>query len=88
MTLQPGQQRVHHKLQPLVLNVVIRGFRQHLQRCGFDPLNFDGRDPAAFTCALWEMEQRLEHRVQELHIKTLHILIELIERKLSPQNYA
>ena len=27
-------------------------------------------------------------RVQELHIKTLHILIELIERKLSPQNYA
>lgn len=26
-------------------------------------------------------------RVQELHIKTLHILIELIERKLSPQNY-
>ena len=27
-------------------------------------------------------------RVQELHIKVLHILIELIERKLSPQNYA
>jgi len=27
-------------------------------------------------------------RVQELHIKTLHILIELIERQLSPQNYA
>jgi D-sedoheptulose 7-phosphate isomerase len=26
-------------------------------------------------------------RVQELHIKVLHILIELIERKLSPQNY-
>ncbi len=26
-------------------------------------------------------------RVQELHIKVLHILIELIERKLSPENY-
>ncbi|PZP25573.1 D-sedoheptulose 7-phosphate isomerase [Pseudomonas kuykendallii] len=26
-------------------------------------------------------------RVQELHIKVLHILIELIERKLCPQNY-
>ncbi|MGQ7815243.1 D-sedoheptulose 7-phosphate isomerase [Metapseudomonas furukawaii] len=27
-------------------------------------------------------------RVQELHIKVLHILIELIERKLAPENYA
>ena len=27
-------------------------------------------------------------RVQELHIKVLHILIEMVERKLSPQNYA
>ena len=27
-------------------------------------------------------------RVQELHIKVIHILIELIERKLAPQNYA
>ena len=27
-------------------------------------------------------------RVQELHIKVLHILIELVERKLSPENYA
>ena len=27
-------------------------------------------------------------RVQELHIKVIHILIELIERKLSPENYA
>ncbi|MBD2836089.1 D-sedoheptulose 7-phosphate isomerase [Pseudomonas sp. JM0905a] len=26
-------------------------------------------------------------RVQELHIKVLHILIELVERKLSPENY-
>ena len=27
-------------------------------------------------------------RVQELHIKVIHILIELIERELHPQNYA
>jgi D-sedoheptulose 7-phosphate isomerase len=27
-------------------------------------------------------------RVQELHIKVVHILIELVERKLSPENYA
>jgi D-sedoheptulose 7-phosphate isomerase len=26
-------------------------------------------------------------RVQELHIKVIHILIELIERKFSPENY-
>ncbi len=27
-------------------------------------------------------------RVQELHIKVIHILIELIERELAPENYA
>ena len=40
-------------------------FRQHLSACGFDPMLFDGRDPAAFVCALWEMEQRLQRRVEE-----------------------
>ncbi|HEY1027588.1 MAG TPA: xylulose 5-phosphate 3-epimerase [Pseudomonas sp.] len=44
----------------------LEGFRRHLRGCGFDPLSFDGRDPAAFVCALWEMEQRLAHRVGEL----------------------
>ena len=43
----------------------LEGFRRHLRGCGFDPLSFDGRDPAAFVCALWEMEQRLAHRVDE-----------------------
>lgn len=41
-------------------------FREHLRHCGFDPVSFDGRDPAAFVCALWEMEQRMSCRVQEL----------------------
>lgn len=43
----------------------LEGFRQHLSRCGFDPINFDGRDPAAFVCTLWEMEQRLARRIEE-----------------------
>lgn len=43
----------------------LEGFRQSLSRCGFDPLVFDGRDPAAFVCTLWEMEQRLQHRLTE-----------------------
>ncbi len=41
------------------------GFVDHLRRCGFDPIRFDGRDPAAFVCALHEMEQRLAHRIDE-----------------------
>lgn len=43
----------------------LAGFRQHLAGCGFDPILFDGRDPAAFVCMLWEMEQRLMRRVEE-----------------------
>ncbi|CAD5109161.1 phosphoketolase family protein [Zestomonas carbonaria] len=43
----------------------LEGFKQHLRRCGFDPISFDGRDPAAFVCTLWEMEQRLARRVHE-----------------------
>lgn len=31
---------------------------------------------------------RYADRVQELHIKVIHILIELVERELAPQNYA
>jgi phosphoketolase len=35
-------------------------FRAHLRLNGFDPLVFDGRDPAAFVWAILEMEHRLE----------------------------
>jgi D-sedoheptulose 7-phosphate isomerase len=31
---------------------------------------------------------RYADRVQELHIKVIHILIELVERRLAPGNYA
>ena len=27
-------------------------------------------------------------RVQELHIKAIHLMIELVERRLAPENYA
>jgi phosphoketolase len=35
-------------------------FVQHLRLNGFDPIVFDGRDPAAFAGAIFEMEERLE----------------------------
>ena len=35
-------------------------FTRHLRLNGFDPIVFDGRDPAAFAWAIWEIECRLE----------------------------
>jgi phosphoketolase len=35
-------------------------FCEHLRLNGFDPLVFDGRDPAAFVWAILEMERRLQ----------------------------
>ena len=43
----------------------------------------DASDIAIVTAA-----GKYADRVQELHIKVIHILIELVERKLAPQNYA
>ena len=34
-------------------------FEAHLEARGFEPYRFDGKDPAAFVCALFEMEQGL-----------------------------
>ncbi|MCW5969169.1 MAG: hypothetical protein KIT57_11695 [Blastocatellales bacterium] len=34
-------------------------FRRHLRLNGFDPITFDGRDPAAFVWAVFEIEHRL-----------------------------
>jgi len=42
----------------------------------------DSADIAIVTSA-----GRYADRVQELHIKVIHILIELVERQLAPQNY-
>lgn len=35
-------------------------FRRYLELNGFDPIVFDGRDPAAFVWAIYEIERRLE----------------------------
>jgi D-sedoheptulose 7-phosphate isomerase len=43
---------------------------------------------AAADCAICTPAGRYADRVQELHIKVIHILIELIERDLFPENYA
>jgi phosphoketolase len=34
-------------------------FREYLKLNGFEPLDIDGRDPAAYAWAIWEMEERL-----------------------------
>jgi len=37
----------------------VEWFRDHLRLNGFDPIDFDGRDPAAFAWAIHEIEERL-----------------------------
>ncbi|MBK1886417.1 xylulose 5-phosphate 3-epimerase [Marinobacter sp. DY40_1A1] len=37
-------------------------FEARLEALGFEPFRFDGRDPAAFVCALAEMENSLQQR--------------------------
>jgi phosphoketolase len=41
-------------------------FTQHLRLNGFDPIVFDGRDPAAFAWAIFEMENRLLAEAQAM----------------------
>ncbi|WP_447980035.1 phosphoketolase family protein [Candidatus Nitrospira bockiana] len=41
-------------------------FCDHLRLNGFDPLVFDGRDPAAFAWAVFEIERRLEAAVEDV----------------------
>lgn len=47
-------------------------FIEHLKGCGFDPITFDGRDPALFVHTLWEMERRLQLRVESLKAGERH----------------
>jgi len=41
-------------------------FAKHLRLNSFDPIVFDGRDPAAFVWAIFEMERRLETAAGEV----------------------
>ena len=51
-----------------------------------------GRDGTELTkladVAIVTLAGKWADRVQELHIKVIHILIELIERELAPENYS
>ncbi len=40
-------------------------FEEHLQARNFEPFRFDGKDPAAFVCALYDMEQALTARAEQ-----------------------
>jgi phosphoketolase len=42
---------------------------RHLRLNGFDPIVFDGRDPAAFTWAILEIERRLDTLAQEVRAR-------------------
>ena len=44
-------------------------FSDHLRLNGFDPIAFDGRDPAAFAWAIWEMESRLQAGADAIQAK-------------------
>ncbi|MBI4525406.1 MAG: xylulose 5-phosphate 3-epimerase [Deltaproteobacteria bacterium] len=41
-------------------------FARHLRLNSFDPILFDGRDPAAFVWAIFEMERRLQAIAEEI----------------------
>jgi phosphoketolase len=41
-------------------------FARHLRLNSFDPILFDGRDPAAFVWAIFEMERRLEAAAEKI----------------------
>ncbi len=44
-------------------------FQAHLKLNHFDPIEFDGRDPAAFAWAILEMERRLEKASDSVPVK-------------------
>lgn len=52
-------------------------FVRHLRLNGFDPLVFDGHDPAAFAWAILEMERRLAERSAAVKAGRMHYPIPL-----------
>lgn len=62
------------------------------QRIGVRVIALTGHAGTALTeladIAIVTPAGRYADRVQELHIKVIHILIELVERRLAPRNYA
>ena len=70
---------------------VLAAVRAARQR-GMKVIGLTGRQDTQLTesadIAIVTAAGKYADRVQELHIKVIHILIELVERKLAPQNYA
>jgi D-sedoheptulose 7-phosphate isomerase len=64
---------------------------QAAKRLGVRVIALTGRPGTALTeladVAIVTPAGRYADRVQELHIKVIHILIELVERRLAPENY-
>jgi len=54
-------------------------FRAHLELNGFDPLDFDGRDPAAFAWAIVEMERRLDKGAVRRQIRLPYGIAETVK---------
>jgi phosphoketolase len=52
-------------------------FREHLRLNGFDPIDVDGRDPAAMAWAIFEMEERLGARARQISSGGLRYPVEL-----------
>lgn len=50
---------------------------EHLQHQGFDPFVIDGRDPAAFVCAIFRMEKSLENSGKGVHLGEAHYPVPL-----------
>ena len=65
---------------------------QAARQCGMKVIGLTGRDGTALAesadIAIVTAAGKYADRVQELHIKVIHILIELVERKLAPANYS
>ena len=55
----------------------LSSFIDHLRGCGFDPIAFDGRDPAMFVYTLWDMEQRLALRAQAVQAGQLNYPVQI-----------
>jgi D-sedoheptulose 7-phosphate isomerase len=71
-------------------NVIAAAHRAH--GLGMKVIALTGRDDTPITevadIAIVTPGGRYADRVQELHIKVIHILIELVERQLAPENHA
>ncbi len=91
--------RAHGRAGDLLLAITTSGTSRNVvaaaqaaKERGMRVLALTGREATPIVeladIAIVTVGGRYADRVQELHIKVIHILIELVERKLAPANYA